>query len=561
MVVASGVPRIRARPDVRRRKSPTNDVPRLRRVTLSDQDLLVIFGLLAAFTALLAAAPRLHIPYPILLVIGGLALGLVPGVPTIQVPPQFILIGVLPPLLYSAAFFTSLRDLRTYRRAIGLLSIGLVASTTVGVAVVAHALVGGLTWAGAFVLGAVVSPTDPTAATSIARRLGIPRRIMAIVEGESLVNDGSSLVILKFAVAAVLTGSVSAMAASLSFVWTVVGGVAIGLAVGWVIRRVRRRLDDPPVEITIALMTGYFAFIPANLVGASGVLAVVAAGVYVGWYTPELTTVETRLQGDAFWEILTFLLNGLLFVLVGLSLPAVLDALGGRLTTALVWQAVAVFLAVVVLRFAWVFPATYVVRWMFPRIREHDPYPPWQHTTLVSWMGMRGAVSLAAALAIPIHTDTGAPFPGRDIIIFLSFAVILGTLVVQGLTLPAVVRALGLEDDDTAEREEVKARIHAADAALARIEELIDEEWVRTETAERLRNLYRFRRSRFTERYTGDGDGALEERSASYQQLVHMLLEAERQAVFDLRRNGVIGDDAMRTVSRELDLEEARLDR
>jgi monovalent cation/hydrogen antiporter len=530
-------------------------------VTLSDQDLLVILGLLVAFTGLLAAAPRLHVPYPILLVVGGLLIGLVPGMPTIQVPPEFVLVGILPPLLYSAAFFTSLRDLRTYRRAIGLLSVGLVITTTVGVAIVAHALVGGLTWASAFVLGAIVSPTDPIAATSIARRLGIPHRIVAIAEGESLVNDGSSLVVYKFAVVAVLTGSVSAMSASLSFVWTVAGGVGIGLAIGWVIRQVRRRLDNPPVEITIALMTGYFAFIPASLAGASGVLAVVAAGVYVGWHTPELTTVETRLQGDAFWEILTFLLNGLLFVLVGLSLPAVLDALGGRLTTSLVWEAVAVFLAVVVLRFLWVFPATYVVRWAIPRIREHDPYPPWQHTVLLCWMGMRGAVSLAAALAIPIHTDAGLPFPGRDSILFLTFGVILGTLVVQGLTLPGLVRVLRLEDDGAAEREEMKARIHAANAALARIDELIEEEWVRNETAERLRGLYTFRRTRFKERYTGDGDGVIEEQSASYQQLLHMLLEAERQAVYDLRREGVIGDDAMRAVSRELDLEEARLDR
>ena len=529
-------------------------------MTLSDQDLLVILGLLVAFTGLLAAAPRLHVPYPILLVIGGLLIGLVPGMPTIQVPPEFVLVGVLPPLLYSAAFFTSLRDLRTYRRAIGLLSIGLVVSTTIGVAVVAHELVNGLPWASAFVLGAIVSPTDPIAATSVARRLGIPRRIVAIAEGESLVNDGSALVIYKFAVAAVVTGSVSAMAASLSFVWTVIGGVGIGLAIGWVIRQVRRRLDNPPVEITIALMTGYFAFIPASLVGASGVLAVVAAGVYVGWHTPELTTVQTRLQGDAFWEILTFLLNGLLFVLVGLSLPAVLDALGGRLTSALLWEAVAVFVTVAVLRYLWIFPATYVVRWAFPRIRARDPYPPWQHTTLLGWMGMRGAVSLAAALALPIHTHGGDPFPGRESVIFLTFAVILGTLVVQGLTLPAMVRALGLEDDGTAEREEVKARIHAANAALARIDELIEEEWVRDETAERLRGLYRFRRNRFAERYTGDGDGTIEEQSAAYQQLLHELLEAERQAVYELRRDGVIGDDAMRTVSRELDLEEARLD-
>jgi hypothetical protein len=288
---------------------------------------------------------------------------------------------------------------------------------------------------------------------------------------------------------------------------------------------------------------------------------VVTAGVNVGWHTPELTTAETRLQGDAFWEILTYVLNGLLFVLVGLSLPSVLDTLAGGITATLLWQAVAVTAAVIVLRFLWVFPATYVPRAMSARIRAADPYPPWQYPALISWTGMRGAVSLAAALAVPLHTDAGGLFPGRDLIIYLTFAVILGTLVIQGLGMPLVVRALGLEDDGVSEREEVKARIHAAEAALARIDQLIDEDWVRNETAERLRGLYSFRRTRFSERYTGEGDGTIEERSASYQQLMHELIEAERQAVAELRRAGVIGDDAMRTVQRELDLEEARLDR
>ena len=530
-------------------------------MTFSNHDLAVLLGLLLAFTALLAASPRLRVPYPILLVLGGLALGFAPGVPTITLPPQVVLFGVLPPLLYSAAFFTSLRDLRANKRPIGLLSTGLVLMTTISVAVVAHTMIDGLGWAPAFVLGAVVSPTDPIAAVAIAERLGIPRRAVAIIEGESLVNDGSALVLYKFAVAAVLTGSFSAMHAADSFVWSVAGGIGIGLALGWVIRQVRRRLSNPPVEITIALMTGYFTFIPAYLVGASGVLAVVAAGVYVGWHTPELTTPETRLQGDAFWEILTFLLNGLLFVLVGLSLPAVLNALDGGFTSTRLWQAVMIVATVIAVRFIWVFPATYIPRWASERIRRADPYPPWQFPALIGWTGMRGAVSLAAALAIPLHTDAGLGFPNRDLIILMTFAVILGTLVIQGLGMPLVVRALGLEDDGVIERERTKARIHAAEAALARIDELIDEDWVRTESAERLRRLYSFRRNRFAERYTGDGDGAIEEQSAAYQQLIRELLEAERQAVVDLRRTGAIGDDAMRAVHRELDLEEARLDR
>jgi Na+/H+ antiporter len=530
-------------------------------VTFSNHDLLVLLGLLLAFTALLAASPRLRVPYPILLVLGGLAVGFAPGVPSISLPPQVVLFGVLPPLLYSAAFFTSLRDLRANKRPIGLASFGLVLLTTIAVAAVAHWIVSGMGWGPALVLGAVVSPTDPIAATAIAERLGIPRRIVVIIEGESLVNDGSALVVYKFAVAAVVTGTFSLMDASLSFAWTVTGGIGIGLALGWVIRQVRRRIDNPPVEITIALMTGYFTFIPAYLTGASGVLAVVTAGVYVGWFTPELTTPQTRLQGDAFWEILTFLLNGLLFVLVGLSLRSVVDGLGGGLTTALVWQAAAIVATAIAVRFLWVFPAAYVPRFLSQRIRAADPYPPWQWPGLIGWSGMRGAVSLAAALSIPLNTDASNGFPQRNLIIFMTFAVILGTLVIQGLSMPLVIRALGLEDDGVVEREQAKARIHAADAALARIDQLIDEEWVRNETAERLRGLYQFRRNRFVERYTGDGDGAIEERSAAYQQLLRELLEAERQAIVELRRSGVIGDDAMRAVHRELDLEEARLDR
>jgi monovalent cation/hydrogen antiporter len=530
-------------------------------VTLPSGELAALLGLLVAFTALLAVAPRLRIPYPILLVLGGLVLGFLPGIPTIRLPPDAVLFGVLPPLLYSAAFFTSLRDLRANRRPIALLSIGLVLATTVAVAVVAHEMVDGMGWAPAFALGAIVAPTDPLAATSIAERLGLPHRLVAIIEGEGLVNDGSALVLYRVAVVAAVSGSISPLYMSASFVWSIVGGVGIGLALGWVIRQARRRLDNPPVEITIALMTGYFTFIPASLLGASGVLAVVTAGVYVGWHTPELTTLQTRLQGDAFWEILTFLLNGLLFILVGLSLPAVLDGLGGHLTATLLFQAAAIVATVVVARFVWVFPATYLPRLASERIRRADPYPPWQAPALISWAGMRGAVSLAAALALPLTTDAGQSFPHRDLIIFLTFAVILGTLVIQGLSMPLVIRLLGLEDDRIAEREQTKARIHAAEAALARIDELADQDWVRNETADRLRGLYRFRRERFAQRYTGDGDGAIEEQSAAYQQLLHELLEAERDAVVQLRRAGVIGDEAMRAVHRELDLEEARLDR
>jgi CPA1 family monovalent cation:H+ antiporter len=282
-------------------------------VTISAHDSLVLLVLLASATALLVLAPILRIPYPILLVLGGLAIGFVPGVPHIALRPDVVLVGFLPPLLYAAAFFTSLRDLRTNARPISLLAVGLVLATMLTVAAVCHAVIGGLSWPVCFVIGAIVAPTDAVAATAIASRLGIPRRLVTLIEGESLINDATALVAYSFAVTAVVTGSFSLWHATWRFAVDVVGGVAIGLAVGYLLRQVRRRINHSPTEIAIALLSGYFAFLPAQAAGVSAVLAVVTVGIYVGWYTPELTTVQTRLQGDAVWEILTFLLNALLF--------------------------------------------------------------------------------------------------------------------------------------------------------------------------------------------------------------------------------------------------------
>jgi Na+/H+ antiporter len=526
---------------------------------LSHHDALVLLGLLAAVAAMLAAAPALRVPYPILLVVGGLAIGFVPGMPDLALPPDLVLVAVLPPLLYSAAFFTSLRELRANVRPISLLAVGLVLATTLAVAAVAHELVG-LSWPAAFVLGAIVSPTDVIAATSIARRLGIPRRIVTIVEGESLINDGTALVAYRFAVAAILTGGFSLWEAGLRFVLGVAGGVAIGLAVGYLVRQVRKRLENPPVEITIALMTGYFAYLPAEVLEVSGVLAAVTVGVYVGWHAPELSSPQQRLQGTAVFEILVFLLNALLFVLIGLQLPVILDRLDATAGATLLGYAALVSGAVILTRFLWVFPATYLPRALFRSVRERDPAPPWQYPAAVSWMGMRGAVSLAAALALPQVTDAGAPFAERELVIFLTFSVILATLVLQGLTLPFVIRVLGLEEDGLAAKEEAKARLYAAKAALARIDELVEQEWVRSDTAERLRGLYTFRRDRFRARLDGADDGDLDERSAAYQRLRRELLEAERQAVVELRRAGRIDDAVMHRIERDLDLEHERLE-
>ena len=517
---------------------------------LHDRELIQLLALLIGVGALLVVAPVARVPYPILMVLGGLVLSFVPGLPEFTLPPEVVLVAFLPPLLYLAAFFTSLRDLRANMQEIGLLSIGLVAATTIGVGVVAHEVVDGLPWSAAFVLGAVVSPTDPIAATSIASRLGAPRRIVAIVEGESLVNDATALVLYRVAVVAVATGAFSFWEAGARLLVNAVAGVAIGLVVGYVVRQVRKRMNDPPSEIAVSLLTGYLAYLPAEALGVSAVLAAVTVGIYLGWHTPELTNAQTRLQGFAFWTILTFILNAVLFTLVGLQLPSVLDGLDAWSTDELFVAAVAVCATVVLVRIAWVLFFAYVLR---RRLRVRN-------AVVVSWAGMRGAVSLAAALAIPLETDAGGPFPGRELIIFLAFCVILVTLVGQGLTLPALIRALRIEDDGLDAREEAKARKRAAMAALARLEQLENEDWVMSETAGRLRGLYDFRVRRFGERFDEATDGANEAQSLSYQRLRRELLDAERDAVLGLRREGVVSDDVMNRVLRDIALEDVRLD-
>jgi monovalent cation/hydrogen antiporter len=527
---------------------------------LHGQELLQLFGLLTAVGLFLFLAPLTRIPYPILLVLGGLALSQVPGLPDFELPPEIVLVGFLPPLLYSAAFFTSLRDLRANVAPIGLLAIGLVGVTTLVVGVVAHWAIDGMPWSAAFVLGAVVSPTDPIAATSISRRLGVPRRLVTVIEGESLVNDATALVLYRVAVAAVLTGTFSLWEAGGRLILNAVAGIAIGIGVGFVVRQVRRRMNDPPSEIAIALLTGYLAYLPAEALGVSAVLAAVTVGVYMGWYTPELTNAETRVQGLAFWTILIFILNAALFTLVGLQLPVVLDGLEGWSTAELFGAAAAVCAAVVFARVVFVYPFLFVPKRLVRGIRQRQPAPLWEYAAVLSWAGMRGAVSLAAALAIPLETDAGAPFPSRAVIIFLAFCVILFTLVVQGLSLPYLIRFVGIEEDDAEVREEANARRRAAEAALVRLDQLAGEDWTREDTVERLRGLYRFRTDRFAERLDGRGEEATEERSRAYQSLRRELLDAERDAVLELRRSGEISDDVMNRVLRDIALEDVRLD-
>jgi CPA1 family monovalent cation:H+ antiporter len=537
----------------------------------------IIVGLLVAVAALATLAARIKVPYPILLVLGGSALGFVPGLPQVKLEPETVFLLFLPPLLYVSALFTSWRDFRTNIRAISLLAVGLVLMTTFVVAAVIHA-VAGLPWTAAFVLGAIVSPTDAIAATTVAQRLGVPRRIVTILEGESLVNDATGIVAYRVAVAAVVTGAFSLWEAGLQFIVGAAGGIAVGFAVGWLVVWARCHVSEgPSIQNIVSLLTPFVAYLAAEelphglwewlheMVGVpadlhfSGVLAVVTTGLYLGRKSPYITSSGTRLQGFATWELITFLLNGLIFILIGLQLRSVIGGLDAHTPGQLVLYAVLVSLTVILVRILWVFPATYLPRRLSRHIRERDPSPSWRNVSAVAWTGMRGVISLAAALALPCHTVSGAQFPDRDLIIFLTFCVILATLVVQGLSLPALIRALGLEDDHIGDKEETHGRIQVAEAALQRLEELTDENWVREDTTERVRGLYNYRRNRFASRFDGDPDG-VEERSAAYQRLMVELLDAQRQRLVKMRDDGSIGDEVMHRIERDLDLEESRLE-
>ena len=518
---------------------------------------LVVFGLLVGTAALAVLANAINVPYPITLVVGGVAFGFVPGMPEVELEPDLVLLIFLPPLLYGAAFFTSLRDLRRNARPIALLSIGVVLATMGVVAVVAHEVIG-LGWAESFVLGAIVSPTDAVAPAEIMRRLNAPRRLLTVVEGENLTNDWTALVLYKVAVAAVVTGSFSLGEATIEFVLSGVGGLAIGLIAGRIIREVRRRIDDPPIEITISILSGYAAYLPAEQLDFSGVIAAVTVGVYMGWHTPELTTATMRIQGISVWEILTFLLNAVLFLLVGLQLPGVLDDADAYTAGELIGWGLLVSFVVIGVRLAWGFTVPYILRAIDRResVRERRASPA--ERLVISWAGMRGSVSLAAALAVPLTVDGGAAFADRELIILLALVVILVTLVGQGLTLGPLIHRLGITDDGTEEREEVLARLRIAEAALERLDEMAELEWVRDDTIERVRGAYTYRRRRFGARTDGDGS-EYEERTDAYTRLMYELIDAQRDALVGLRNGLEISDEVRRKVERDLDLEESRL--
>ena len=521
----------------------------------------LIFLLGAA--ALLAQLARvLKVPYPVFLVLGGLVIGFVPWLPTVEISPEVIFLVFLPPLLNYAAFFSSPLELRRYLRPILLLAIGLVLFTTAAIALIAHALVG-LPWAAAFVLGAILAPTDPVAAEAIFRRLGVPGRVGTVVGGESLINDGTGLVAYRIAVAAVVTGTFSVWGAGLDFLLVGGGGIILGLILARIILPLWRRVKDPSIFITLSLLTPYAIYALAEeVLHVSGILAVVSYGLYRGWRDPRIfPDASTRLQNISFWHMLVFLLESLLFVLVGQQLPVILEDLGGYSVAEVLLYAALIYVTLLGVRFVWFFTTPHLHPVFDRLLRNRYLGAPWQERLVMVWSGMRGAISLAAALALPLTTDTGNAFPERDLILFLTFSAILATLVLQGLTLGPLIESLRLKGDEEANTlAELEARLEGAHAALERLEQLYKEEQVPPDAQERTREYYEERIRRYEAGLRAGGTTEeYAQSSAAWRNWRRELLAAEREAIVSLRDQGQIPSDVMQRIQRDLDLEEARI--
>jgi monovalent cation/hydrogen antiporter len=524
---------------------------------ISTIQILILLLAVAAAVAVLAA--RLKIPPAILLVLTGVVLALVPGLPTLELAPALVLLLVLPPVIYASAVAMSWREFRFNLRPISLLAVGCVVFTTIAVAAASHWVLG-LTWPVGFVLGAIVSPPDAVAPLSIARRMQLPKRILVILEGEGLANDATALILYRFAVGAVSAGVFSFGQAAGVFAAIVAGEIVWGIGVGWLILRLRRWVRDPRIEITLSILTPFLAYWPPEHLGGSGVLATVTAGLYISWNGLRLISAATRLQGIFFWDFLIYLINGMVFLITGLQARTLLARIGDHSISDLAISAAVVSAVVIATRFVWVYPATYLPRWLFPPLKRRDPSPPWTGPFVLAFTGVRGIVSLAAALAIPFATTNGQPFPNRDLILFLTFSVILVTLVGQGLLLPAVIRALGLAHTGRLERhsdkvEEHKARRQGIEAAIERLDQITSEGNLPENIVEPLRARHRDRLKHIEHRSDGNDD----HRTATerHDEIELLLIATERDRINELFRSGMLKDEARRRIERDLDLREA----
>lgn len=519
------------------------------------ETVILLLGVVLALTTI---AQKIFIPYPILLVVGGLILGLIPGLPTVTLSPDLVFLVFLPPILWAAAYFTSWREFHDNLRPISLLAVGLVLATTAAVAFVARMVLPGMGWAEAIALGAIVSPPDAVSATAIGKRLHIPRRVVAILEGESLVNDATALILYRTAVGAAVGGSFALGHTLIEFVFAAVAGVVIGIVVGMVARWALCLAGDSFTEIAITLLAPYVAWVLGELTHASAVLACVAGGLHVRKHFSAAVSPVTRLQARAVWNLLVFVLNGFIFILIGLQLGALRQAIPAGQLAQVVIAGVLVSLTAILVRLGWVPLAALIPRWLSPSLRARDPLPAWPNIFIIGWTGMRGIVTLAAALALPVATAAGTPFPFRTEIILISFSVILATLVVQGLSLTPVIRLLRLEEDRGLEREEMQAREHAATVALERLDELASESWLMGDQVERLRLHYSRQLRRFAKGGVVDADCSIEAGEA-FRRLRHETISAERVALIALRNDGTISDEVLHRLEYELDVESLRL--
>lgn len=525
-------------------------------------ELAPVLLIVAAVCAARLLARLTGISSPILLVVGGLVVAAVQHDLSIELDPEIVLLLFLPPLLYSAALESSLLDFRANRRPIALLSVGLVLFTTLVVGLVAYVLIPDLPLAAAFALGAIVGPPDAVAAIAIGRRIGLPARLQTILEGEGLLNDATALVLFRVFVAAAVGGGFSLWGSAGRILYAAAIGAVIGIAVAWVIGYVRVKLEEPLVENTLSLATPFLAYLPAEEIGASGVIAVVVAGLILGHASATVQSSRSRLQTQPVWKLVTFLLEGAVFLLIGLQLPEIIEGLDGYSVGRLTLDGLVLLLVVLVSRPLWIFPATYLPRKLSKRVRAKDPSPPWQFPAALSWAGMRGVVSLAAAFAIPLTLNDGRPFPERDLLLFLTFVIILGTLLLQGLTLSTVLRRLGLRRDrQSLLLSQAAAQQSAGRAGLARLEELVQDDPPPDGIADGLRQLSTARMNSGWERLSEVrvDDDRSETPSAAWRRIRAAMLEAERAELVRLRDAGQLPDEALREMQRQLDFEEVTL--
>ena len=519
---------------------------------------LILLVLVVLFAVL---AQKLKTPYPIVLVIAGLALSFVPAVPKIQLNPEVVFLVVLPPLLYSGAWQTSWRDFRENFVSIFMLAVGLVAFTAIGVAYAAPWVFPAFDWRLGFVLGAVLSTTDAIAATAIARRIGLPKRIVDVLEGESLVNDATGLVALAFAVTLVVTGERPSVGQGITrLLFLICVGIAIGLVIGLLVEWVERRLDDGPIEITLSVVVPYVVYLTAESAHASGVMAVIACGLYLSRKSSEFFSPTVRLQAWAVWDSLTFVLNGLVFMAIGLQLPYVIGELTEYKLSTLVFYGLALSVILILLRLIWMYPGAFVANVIRRRVlKQNAPMPALRQVFVVGCTGMRGVVALAAAISLPEVLNSGAAFPQRDMIIFLTFAVIIVTLVGQGLTLPPLIRALGLASTQSSHEEEHRARQKILRAALDRLnKERAKDGQEFSEVYDALVKLYETKIEKFEDENKPETQRA-REHIAKHSNLMRQMIRVERRAAVHLRDKGEISDELLRQLEREFDLSEERL--